>query len=58
MQAFMRYCVLRFFFTGVAALLPFMVTVFLSGWIVTAADAYVGPEGTFGGFLMKIFGSV
>ncbi len=47
---------MRFFLTGVAALLPFIVTVFLSGWVVRAADAYVGPRSTFGAFLIKIFG--
>ncbi|MEW6349162.1 MAG: DUF502 domain-containing protein [Thermodesulfobacteriota bacterium] len=48
--------VMRFFFTGVAAILPFIVTVFLAGWLVGAADAYVGPRSTFGTFLYKIFG--
>ncbi len=48
--------VMRFFFTGVAAILPFIVTVFLAGWIVGAADAYLGPRSTFGSFLYKIFG--
>ncbi len=48
--------VMRFFFTGVAAILPFIVTVFLAGWIVGAADAYVGPRSRFGTFLYAVFG--
>lgn len=47
---------LRFFVTGVATLLPFVVTVFIAGWTVKLADAYVGPSSTFGRFLLTIVG--
>jgi uncharacterized membrane protein len=47
----------RFFFTGVATLLPFVVTVFMVSWIVRIADAYVGPSSTFGAFLVTISGT-
>ncbi len=49
--------VIRFFFTGVATLLPFVVTVFVVSWAVRLADAYVGPSSSFWMFLEKIFGS-
>ncbi|MBI4962015.1 MAG: DUF502 domain-containing protein [Desulfomonile tiedjei] len=48
---------LRFFFTGVATLLPFAVTVFLVSWLVRITDAYVGPSSTFGAFLVTISGT-
>ncbi len=44
----------RFFLTGVASLLPFMVTIFVVSWIVKIADAYVGPSSAFGQFLATI----
>ena len=49
--------VLRFFFTGVATLLPFVVTVFMVSWLVRIADAYVGPSSSFGAFLVTISGT-
>jgi uncharacterized membrane protein len=48
---------LRFFLTGMATLLPFVVTVFVVSWIVRIADAYVGPSSTFGTFLATISGT-
>jgi uncharacterized membrane protein len=48
--------IIRFFFTGVATLLPFVVTVFVVSWAVRLADAYVGPSSSFWMFLEKIFG--
>jgi uncharacterized membrane protein len=48
--------IIRFFFTGVATLLPFIVTVFVVSWAVRIADAYVGPSSSFWMFLEKIFG--
>lgn len=48
--------VLRFFLTGVAALLPFVVTVFVVTWLVRLADAYVGPSSAFGRFLLTVVG--
>jgi uncharacterized membrane protein len=47
---------LRFFLTGMATLLPFVVTVFVVTWIVGFADAYVGPSSSFGKMLVSIFG--
>lgn len=44
----------RFFLTGVASLLPFIVTIFVVSWIVKIADAYVGPSSAFGQFLVTI----
>ena len=46
----------RFFITGVAALLPLIVTVFVIGWVVRLADAYIGPSSTFGLFIVTIAG--
>ncbi|MFH1113102.1 MAG: DUF502 domain-containing protein [Pseudomonadota bacterium] len=46
----------RFFLTGVAALLPLIVTVFVIGWVVRLADAYIGPSSTFGVFIVTIVG--
>jgi uncharacterized membrane protein len=48
---------LRFFLTGVATLLPFVVTVFMVSWIVRIADGYVGPSSSFGAFLATISGT-
>lgn len=48
--------IVRFFLTGVAALLPFVVTVFVVTWLVRLADAYVGPSSSFGRFLLTIAG--
>jgi uncharacterized membrane protein len=47
---------LRFFLTGVATLLPFVVTVFIITWIVRMADAYIGPSSYFGLLINKIAG--
>lgn len=44
----------RFFLTGIATLLPFIVTVFVVTWMVKIADAYVGPSSSFGQFLVTI----
>jgi uncharacterized membrane protein len=48
--------IVRFFLTGVAALLPFVVTIFVVTWLVRLADAYVGPSSSFGRFLLTIAG--
>jgi uncharacterized membrane protein len=56
MQAFASL-ILRFFLTGLATLLPFVVTVVLVSWIVRTADAYVGPSSWFGMFLVTISGT-
>lgn len=44
----------RFFLTGIATMLPFIVTIFVVSWIVKIADAYVGPSSPFGHFLATI----
>jgi uncharacterized membrane protein len=46
----------RFLLTGLATLLPFIVTVFVVGWIVRIADAYIGPSSSFGLFILRIVG--
>ncbi len=46
----------RFFLTGVATLLPLIVTVFVIGWVVRLADAYIGPSSTFGVFIVTVVG--
>lgn len=48
--------ILTFIIAGVAALLPFVVTVFIAGWAVRLADAYVGPSSSFGTFLLTVVG--
>jgi uncharacterized membrane protein len=48
--------VVRFFLTGTAALLPFVVTIFVVSWIVRFADAYIGPSSSFGLFLLTVVG--
>lgn len=48
--------VLRFFLTGIAAILPFIVTIFVVTWVVKLADAYVGPSSSFGKFIVTIAG--
>ncbi len=48
--------VVRFFLTGTATLLPFVVTIFVVSWIVRFADAYIGPSSSFGLFLLTIVG--
>lgn len=48
--------VVRFFLTGIATLLPLVVTVFVVSWLVRLADAYIGPSSAFGQFLVTIFG--
>lgn len=48
--------VVRFFLTGMAALLPLVVTVFVLSWLVRLVDAYIGPSSAFGPFLVTIFG--
>ncbi len=53
MRAFIS-SLFRFFLTGIATLLPFVVTVFVVSWIVKIADAYVGPSSSFGQFLVNI----
>jgi len=47
---------LRFFLTGIAAILPFIVTVFVVTWVVKLADAYVGPSSSFGKFIVTLAG--
>ena len=46
--------ILRLFLTGLATLLPFVVTVLVVGWIVKLADAYVGPSSYFGALLVRL----
>ncbi|MBM3299759.1 MAG: DUF502 domain-containing protein, partial [Deltaproteobacteria bacterium] len=48
--------VVRFFLTGVATVLPLIVTVFVVSWMVRLADAYIGPSSPFGLFLVTIVG--
>jgi uncharacterized membrane protein len=48
--------VIRFFLTGVAALLPLVVTAFVVTWLVKLADAYIGPSSSFGRFLLTVVG--
>jgi uncharacterized membrane protein len=48
--------IVRFFLTGIAALLPLLVTAFLFVWVLSMADAYIGPSSTFGRFLVTVFG--
>jgi uncharacterized membrane protein len=48
--------VVRFFLTGVATLLPLVVTVFVVSWTVRIADAYIGPSSYLGLFIAKIVG--
>ncbi|MCX5861875.1 MAG: DUF502 domain-containing protein [Desulfomonile sp.] len=55
MRGFVR-TVVRFFLTGVATLLPLVVTVFVVTWVVKSADAYVGPSSSFGRFLLTMVG--
>lgn len=46
----------RFLFTGIATLLPFVVTIFVITWVVRIADAYIGPSSYFGALVQKISG--
>jgi len=46
----------RLFLTGLATLMPFVVTVFVLSWMVRLADAYIGPSSYFGLLLHKLFG--
>ncbi len=48
--------IVRFFLTGVAALLPFVVTVFVITWIVRVADSYIGPSSSLGVFIAQQVG--
>ncbi|MGO9571002.1 MAG: DUF502 domain-containing protein [Desulfomonilaceae bacterium] len=48
--------IVRFFLTGTATLLPFVVTIFVVSWVVRFADAYIGPSSSFGLFLLTIVG--
>lgn len=48
--------IVRFFLTGVATLLPLVVTVFVVGWVVRIADTYIGPSSYFGSFIVTIVG--
>jgi uncharacterized membrane protein len=55
MQVFFSALV-RFFFTGIATLLPLIVTGFVVGWLVRLLDAYIGPSSSFGLFIVTVFG--
>jgi len=55
MRIFLR-TLLRFFLTGVAAILPFIVTVFVVTWVLRLADAYIGPSSSFGQFMVTLAG--
>jgi len=48
--------VFRLFLTGVAALMPFVVTVIVVSWVLRLADAYIGPSSAFGRFLVGLVG--
>ncbi len=47
---------IRLFLTGAAALLPFVVTLFVVSWGVRLADGYIGPSSAFGIFLENLVG--
>jgi uncharacterized membrane protein len=53
--AFVRTAV-RFLFTGIATLLPFVVTIFVITWVVRIADVYIGPSSYFGALVQKLSG--
>lgn len=55
MRAFFSTLV-RFFLTGVASLLPLVVTVFVVTWVLKIADGYIGPSSQFGRFLVTLVG--
>lgn len=55
MRAFFS-SILRLFLTGIATVLPLLVTVFVVGWLVRVTDAYIGPSSNFGKFLSVVFG--
>lgn len=55
MRPFFR-TLIRFFLTGVASLLPLVVTVFVVTWALRIADGYVGPSSHFGRFLGALIG--
>lgn len=55
MRTFFGHLV-RFFLTGVATMLPLIVTVFVVSWVVRLADAYIGPSSSFGVFILTITG--
>ena len=48
--------IFRLFLTGIAALLPFVVTVFIASWALRMGAAYVGPSSAFGAFLLTVVG--
>lgn len=48
--------IIRLFLTGTATVLPLLITVFVVGWLVRVADAYIGPSSSFGRFLAAVFG--
>lgn len=48
--------IFRLFLTGIATLLPFIVTIFVGSWIIRFADAYIGPSSSFGVLLVRIAG--
>jgi uncharacterized membrane protein len=48
--------IFRLFLTGIASLLPFVVTIFIVTWGVKLADAYVGPSSAFGHLLANLVG--
>jgi uncharacterized membrane protein len=55
MRSFVR-TLFRLFLTGVAAVLPFIVTVFVVTWVLRLADAYIGPSSSFGRFIVTLVG--
>jgi uncharacterized membrane protein len=48
---------IRLFLTGLAALMPLVVTVFVVTWIVGLAAGYIGPSSSFGKFLAMVSGA-
>lgn len=53
MRNFFSY-LFRLFFTGLATIMPLVVTVLVLGWIVRLADSYIGPSSSFGLFLVTV----
>ncbi len=47
---------ITFFLTGAAALLPFVITIFIVSWGVMLADRFIGPSSAFGIFLATLVG--
>jgi len=44
----------RVFLTGLLAALPLLLTVFVTGWLLSLIYQYLGPSSSFGGFLRSL----